>query len=159
MVTKSFSIQFDEYDCLDDLNTQDKNLLYKAIEATNSSYAPYSNFNVGAALLLDNNEIITASNQENIAYPSGLCAERVAIFYANSKFPTSKIITIAIVASVNGSICDMPTYPCGACRQVMAEAESRSSEKIKYIIGGKKRVQIMYGTESLLPFIFDSLPK
>ncbi len=159
MVTKSFSIQFDEYDCLDDLATQDKNLLYKAIEATNSSYAPYSNFNVGAALLLDNNEIITASNQENIAYPSGLCAERVAIFYANSKFPTSKIITIAIVASVNGSICDMPTYPCGACRQVMAEAESRSSERIKYIIGGKKRVQIMYGTESLLPFIFDSLPK
>ncbi len=159
MITKSFSIQYDEYKSIDDLDIQDKHLLEKAIEATNSSYAPYSKFNVGAALLLDNSEIISASNQENIAFPSGLCAERVAIFYAQSKYPNAKIVSIAIVASVDGKVCDFPTYPCGACRQVMAEAESRSLEKIRYIIGGEKIIQIMYGTESLLPFIFDSLPK
>ncbi|MFA5850663.1 MAG: cytidine deaminase [Bacteroidales bacterium] len=156
---KSINISYEEYYSNEGLDIRDKELLDKAIEATKSSYAPYSKFNVGAALRLDNGEIITGNNQENAAYPSGLCAERVAIFYAHAKYPEASIESLAVTASVNEKLCETPTYPCGACRQVMAESESRAGKPIRIIIGGEKVTQIVDNIGSLLPFVFDNLPK
>ncbi len=159
MNRKSITISYSEYNSNNELPTKDKELLDIAIEATKNSYAPYSRFNVGAAVRLANGEIISASNQENAAYPSGLCAERVAIFYANSRFPDVKVEALAVTAAVNGNICENPTYPCGACRQVLAETELRSGNKIRIIIGGEKITQVIDSVDGLLPFVFDNLPK
>ena len=159
MNRKSITISYSEYNSNNELPAKDKELLDVAIEATKNSYAPYSRFNVGAAVRLANGEIISASNQENAAYPSGLCAERVAIFYANSRYPDVKVEALAVTASVNGDICDNPTYPCGACRQVLAETEQRSGNNIRIIIGGEKITQVIDSVEGLLPFVFDNLPK
>lgn len=159
MRQKSITISYEEYYSNEELNSSDKELLNNAVEATKRAYAPYSKFNVGAAVKLDNGEIISANNQENAAYPSGLCAERVAIFYAHAKFPNASIESLAVTAAVDGSICDTPTYPCGACRQVLAESESRAGKHIRIIIGGEKVIQVVNGVHSLLPFVFNNLPK
>jgi len=111
-------------------------LMRNAIDARKKAYAPYSNFQVGAAILLDNNEIITGSNQENASYPSGLCAERTTIFYANSKYPNSKILKMAITAGSNKNKTTSPIPPCGACRQVIAEYEVKQDAPIEiYFMG------------------------
>ena len=103
---------------LEECSEIEKKLINAAKHATEKSYAPYSNFKVGAALLLENGEIITGNNQENAAYPSGLCAERVATFYANSVYPNEKVVAIAIAAWSNGKFTDDVITPCGGCRQV-----------------------------------------
>jgi len=159
MSNKTISITYKEFLKGEGLDQMDRELLSKAVDAAGSSYAPYSNFNVGAAVRLANGEIISASNQENAAFPSGLCAERVAIFYAHARYPESPIESIAVTASVDGHICEDPTYPCGACRQVMAESEIRAGKPIKIIIGGEKVTQVMEGVSSFLPFTFNNLPK
>lgn len=159
MNQKSISISYKEYTSNEGLDSRDMELLERAQHAAKGSYAPYSNFNVGAAVRLSNGEIVAASNQENAAYPSGLCAERVAIFYAHARFPEASVEAIAVTASVDGHICETPTYPCGACRQVLAESEMRASSPIKVIIGGEKFTQVMESVRSLLPFTFDNLPK
>ncbi len=159
MSQKKISISYNEFPNGAGLEERDRELLSKAAHAAGSAYAPYSNFNVGAAVRLSNGEIISANNQENAAYPSGLCAERVAIFYAHARYPDFPIESIAVTASVNGNICEDPTYPCGACRQVMAESENRFGKPIKIIIGGKRVTQVMDSVSSLLPFTFDNLPE
>ena len=159
MCQKSISISYKEYFRNEGLELKDKELLDRAKKASEGAYAPYSNFNVGAAVRLSNGEIIPASNQENAAYPSGLCAERVAIFYAHAKFPDASVESIAVTASVGGHICETPTYPCGACRQVLAESEMRSGSPIRVIVGGEKFTQVMDSISALLPFTFDNLPK
>lgn len=159
MCQKSISISYKEYFRNEGLDLKDRELLDRAKEASEAAYAPYSNFNVGAAVRLSNGEIIAASNQENAAYPSGLCAERVAIFYAHAKFPDASVESIAVTASVDGHICEAPTYPCGACRQVLAESEMRSGSPIRVIVGGEKLTQTMESISALLPFTFDNLPK
>ena len=159
MCQKSISISYKEYFRNEGLELKDKELLDRAKKASEGAYAPYSNFNVGAAVRLSNGEIIAASNQENAAYPSGLCAERVAIFYAHAKFPDASVESIAVTASVGGHICETPTYPCGACRQVLAESEMRSGSHIRVIVGGEKFTQVMDSISALLPFTFDNLPK
>jgi len=159
MCQKSISISYKEYFRNEGLDLKDKELLDRAKMASEGAYAPYSNFNVGAAVRLSNGEIIAASNQENAAYPSGLCAERVAIFYAHAKFPDASVESIAVTASVGGHICETPTYPCGACRQVLAESEMRSGSPIRVIVGGEKFTQVMESISALLPFTFDNLPK
>lgn len=159
MKRKNLVIEYDEYLNKEGLSKEDSVLLERATQAAQSAYAPYSNFHVGAALLLSNGEIICASNQENAAYPSGLCAERVAMFYAQAKYPTASIISLAITSSVNGKPNDTPTYPCGACRQVMAECEQRGTIPMRVIIGGEKVTHAVEGIKSLLPFVFDNLPK
>ena len=159
MCQKSISISYKEYFRNEGLELKDKVLLDRAKKASEGAYAPYSNFNVGAAVRLSNGEIIAASNQENAAYPSGLCAERVAIFYAHAKFPDASVESIAVTASVGGHICETPTYPCGACRQVLAESEMRSGSPIRVIVGGEKFTQVMDSISALLPFTFDNLPK
>lgn len=138
-----------------EISKEDKNLISKAIDITKNAYSPYSKFSVGAALLLENSEIITGTNQENAAYPSGLCAERVAIFYANSRFPEVAIKTLAVVAKTPKSIVNDPVPPCGACRQVMVESEMRFKKPIKIILIGKNSIQIIENAKDLLPLSFD----
>lgn len=138
-----------------ELANDDANLLNAACQAAQHAYAPYSNFNVGAALLLANGEIIKGSNQENTAYPSGLCAERVAMFYANSQYPDVPIKAIAVSSFINGQQNDQPVYPCGACRQSLMQSEIRHNQPIRVIMGGNKSIQIVESVKDLLPLTFN----
>jgi cytidine deaminase len=134
-------------------------LIQKARKAAGGAYAPYSKFRVGAAVLLENGEIVIGNNQENAAYPSGLCAERVALFYANASHPGVAVKAIAISAiDENGEVHESVT-PCGSCRQVMLESEYKFGKPIKIILDGAKKILVVEGVESLLPLSFkpDSL--
>ncbi|MDR2448462.1 MAG: cytidine deaminase [Prevotellaceae bacterium] len=137
-----------------ELTPADSTLLHEAINATKNAYAPYSKFNVGAAVLLDNGEIIYGSNQENAAYPSGLCAERVALFYASSRYPNVAIKAIAINSTVNGKENHDPVYPCGDCRQVLLECENRFGRPIKVIMGSASKIHVVHSIKDLLPLSF-----
>lgn len=150
------NITFKVFDSINELDFETKNLMNKAIEARKTAYAPYSSFSVGASLLLDNNEIITGTNQENAAYPSGLCAERVAIFYAGSQFPRAKVLKLCITASPMDRESDIPIPPCGACRQSIAEYESKQEAAIEiYFMGAKGEIYKSDSLKNLLPFMFD----
>ena len=142
---------------LSELETKDQELIANAKEAFITAYAPYSGFLVGASVLLDNGEIVNGSNQENVAYPSGLCAERVAIFYAGAKFPNIKIKAIAVsVISKTFKVTDVIS-PCGACRQVMAEYEDKQAQPIKVILHSPTDDVLIANTvQDLLPFMFKS---
>ncbi len=131
-------------------------LFEAAREATRQSYAPYSKFNVGAALLLSDGSILKGSNQENAAYPSGLCAERVAMFYANSNFPNLAVRALAVTASKLGEFSLKPVPPCGSCRQVLLESESRFQTPIKIYLVGRDKVVVADSAKDLLPLNFDS---
>src|SRR5690606_38095809 len=113
----SLTTTFTVFDSIEDLKTADKELMQQAIAARKKAYAPYSKFTVGAAILLDNGKVVLGSNQENAAYPSGLCAERVAIFYAGANYPEAKIVKLYITASPEDRDLDQPIPPCGSCRQ------------------------------------------
>ena len=155
MNIKEVTIKFLEYENDQELSQEEQNLLGDAFKSVEKSYAPYSEFHVGAAVLLENGVVITGSNQENAAYPSGLCAERVALFYANSQYPEIKIKALAIRAKADHFHIEKPITPCGSCRQVIAEAEHRQQQKIKVIMKGETGpVHIVSGIESLLPFTF-----
>ncbi len=131
-------------------------LMARAIAARKKAYAPYSNFYVGAALLLDNGKIITGSNQENASYPSGLCAERTAIFYAGAKYPKAKVLTMAISAASQNQPTNSPIPPCGACRQSIAEYEVKQQTPIEiYFMGKTGKVVKSQSLSNLLPLIFD----
>tara|TARA_B100000902_G_C27300789_1_gene912691 strand:+ start:1281 stop:1769 length:489 start_codon:yes stop_codon:yes gene_type:complete len=142
---------------LSELDIEDQKLVANAKEAFVSAYAPYSGFLVGASILLNDGQIINGSNQENVAYPSGLCAERVAMFYVGSKFPDIKIRTIAVsVFSKSFEVTDVIS-PCGACRQVMAEYEEKQGQPIKVILHSPNdQVLIANQVQDLLPFMFKS---
>ena len=154
MIKRDISITLLEYNSLSEMNESERQLIDLAKAATEGSYAPYSKFHVGAAVLMDNGEIISGSNQENAAYPSGLCAERVALFYANSKFPKIKVNTIAIAARTNGSFTKLPIPPCGSCRQVMLETENRFNTPIKIILFGENNILVIESASFLLPIGF-----
>lgn len=151
---RALQIRFNEYDRLDELSEIQVTLVNRAIEAAKSAYAPYSNYYVGAAVLLGNGDIITGNNQENAAYPSGLCAERVAIFYAGSQYPDIPVTSIAIVAMQEGSIQDDPVTPCGGCRQVLCEKEAQGGTPIEMILYGNKKIQVIQRATDLLPLPF-----
>ena len=140
-----------------ELDIQDQNLITNAKEAFSTAYAPYSGFLVGASIFLENGEMINGSNQENVAYPSGLCAERVAMFYVGAKFPEVKIKTIAVsVFSKSFDVTDVIS-PCGACRQVMAEYEDKQKQSIKVLLHSPNdQVLIANKVQDLLPFMFKS---
>ena len=145
------------YSNLGELSTEDQMLMNKAIEARRNAYAPYSKFHVGAALLLDNGEIVLGNNQENAAYPSGMCAERVAIWQAGSLFPGVKIKKLAISASSTITKVDKPIGPCGACRQTLSEYEINQKEPFPVIFMGEVgEIVKTPSLLSLLPFSFDS---
>lgn len=144
-----------QYDTIEELESSDRQLIEKAIEAAKKAYAPYSKYKVGAALKLSNNEIITGNNQENAAYPSGLCAERVALFYANSQFPEIPVVSMAITAFQDGNQVKKAVYPCGSCRQVILEDEIRFNNNVRMILAGKEKINIVESVKNLLPLYFD----
>jgi len=153
---RNIQFQIKEYTSVNELNLIYQKLIEEAENAAHKAYAPYSSFFVGAAILLDNNEIITGNNQENAAYPSGLCAERVALFYANAHFPNQKVKAIAITAFINNSTkVDEPVPPCGSCRQVILESQLRQNEPVTLILSGKNKIQVIEDASLLLPLHFD----
>jgi cytidine deaminase len=155
MRIRHLSISFEEYDSREDLNGSDRELLNRAMESCENAYPPYSSFHVGAAVRLSGGLIITGNNQENAAYPSGLCAERVALFYAQAQYPDVAVEAIAIYARPTGFTLKHPVTPCGACRQVIAEYEHRHGNKTRIIMGnGDGAVQVVEGAEALLPLMF-----
>jgi cytidine deaminase len=157
MTSKEIRIVYNEYESLDQLDPRDRELAQAAIEATKSSYAPYSNFNVGAAVRLDNGQIVKGSNQENAAYPSGICAERTAMFYASANYPENAMTAIAITASQNGTLCDNPATPCGSCRQVMAQYQTKGGQPMEILLVGGKKIWKFGKVDDVLPLIFDSI--
>ena len=140
----------------DELNKTDQVLMTSAMEATTRSYAPYSKFSVGAAALLANGIVVTGTNQENAAYPSGLCAERTTLFYANSQYPDQPVLTLAIAARTEKDFIDLPIPPCGACRQVILETEKRYKQPIRILLYGKKEIYEVKSIGDLLPLSFDA---
>ena len=140
----------------DELKDHDLMLVNAAKEATTGSWSPYSGFKVGAALLLDDGTVVTGSNQENAAYPSGLCAERTAVFYAGSRYPDQPIRRLCIAArDTNGQFLPRPISPCGACRQVLLEAEQRAGGNIEVLLYGTEGIYCIRSIKDLLPLGFD----
>lgn len=154
MRTKEIRIFVYEYENVSELNNDDQKLVFEARKVGEDAYAPYSGFNVGAALLLENGEIIRGNNQENAAFTPGLCAERVALFYANSAFPDLPVKAMAVTASNKNGILEETVKPCGSCRQAILETEVRFKTPVKIILDGKNKIQVFEGVESLLPFAF-----
>ncbi len=151
-ITTSFTI----FDNLSELSEEIQSLMNQAIEIRKKAYAPYSKFRVGAALLLDNGKVILGSNQENAAYPSGLCAERTAIFYAGSAYPEAKILKMAITAASDTNQTTAPIPPCGSCRQSIAEYEIKQETPIEiYFMGEIGEVYKSSSLKNLLPLMFD----
>ena len=145
------------FESIDELPQMVQNLMKKAIEIRKRAYAPYSKFKVGAAILLDNSEIVVGSNQENAAYPSGLCAERVAIFHAGAIYPEARILQIAISATSDHNPTLSPVPPCGSCRQSISEYEIRQNTPIEiYYMGEKGKIHHSESLKNLLPFMFDN---
>lgn len=157
MAEKRINVTYQEYSSVEEMTPEDQALVAAALEAQKGSYSPYSDFQVGAALLLANGVIVKGANQENIAYPSGLCAERVAMFWAGANYPDVPMETLAIAGSDHGVLCESPASPCGSCRQVMAEYQKKYNHPLKIILVGSKRIRKFSCVEDLLPFIFDSL--
>ena len=137
-----------------ELTEADRLLVDKAKEATQTSYAPFSNFCVGAAARLSDNTIVTGSNQENAAYPSGLCAERTALFYANASHPDQYVKEMAVAASAHGDFLTSPIPPCGACRQVILGIEERYNHPVRLLLYGKNGVYVVDSVKALLPLQF-----
>ena len=157
MTSKEIKIAYTEYTSLEELEPKDKELAQAAIDATAQAYAPYSKFNVGAAVLFEDGVIVKGSNQENAAYPSGLCAERTALFYASASRPDKPMTAIAIAASQNGELLETPVTPCGACRQVMAQYQLKSGLPMMVLLIGAHSILKFEKIDDLLPFIFDSI--
>ena len=141
----------------DELSGADKAVVDAARAATANSYAVYSNFSVGAAVLLGNGTVVSGSNQENAAYPSGLCAERTTLFWANSQYPKEPVEVLAIAAkNVQGEL-EFPITPCGACRQVMAQYQLKSGLPMRVLLVGAHKIWRFEKVDDLLPLIFDSI--
>lgn len=154
MKTTEIRIVIHEFENINELPDSDQLLVAEARKITSMAYAPYSGFHVGAAILLESGQIITGNNQENSAYPSGLCAERVAMFYANANYPEAGVKAIAVSAAKKSVLVDEPVKPCGACRQALAEAEMRFGHPIRIILDGQQSILVLSGVESLLPLSF-----
>ncbi len=158
MQKRNITISFDEYNSLDELNSQDQILCIEAKKAMSNSHSPYSGFRVGVAVQLESGRIVYGSNQENVAYPSGLCAERVALFMIGTTYPDDKIISMAITAQTDHFLIREPVTSCGACLQVMAEYEKKQSHPINvlfYCLNGA--IIRTTGIKTLLPFAFEEL--
>lgn len=140
-----------------ELSIEEKKLIDAAKRATENAYAPYSEFRVGAAVLLDNGITVTGNNQENVAYPSGLCAERTALFYAQSQYPDAAPLTLAVAAFTKGRYTEASISPCGGCRQVLLEVENRYKRSLRVLLYGEKDISIIESAKDLLPLAFSSL--
>ncbi len=157
MTDRHLTIDYVEYASVEEMEPKDRELVAAAHEARAGSYSPYSRFRVGAALLLEDGTVVKGANQENVAYPSGLCAERTAMFAAGANHPGVAFDTLAIVGANGDKVCESPAAPCGACRQVMAEYQRLFGKPLKIILIGSRRIYKFFKVEDLLPLIFDSL--
>ena len=157
MTNRSITIDYLEYASVDEMEPQDRELVAAANAARTGSYSPYSRFRVGAALRLADGTIVKGANQENVAYPSGLCAERTAMFAASANHPGVAFDTLAIVGANGDEVCELPAAPCGACRQVMAEYQRLYGQPLKVILIGTHAIYKFAQVDDLLPLIFDSL--
>ena len=154
---KEIKIKFHEYKSLSELTAEDRQLAESAIDAMKGSYAPYSHFNVGAAVRLSNGVIVQGANQENAAFPSGLCAERTAMFAAGANYPDKDMLSIAIAGGVMGRLAKSPATPCGACRQVMAQYQTKGGKPMSVIMVGDGIIWKFDSVDGILPLIFDSI--
>jgi Cytidine deaminase len=157
MEKKTLTIPYEEYASIEELDAKDRALLEAAIAAVDGSYAPYSHFNVGAAVRLADGTVVKGANQENAAYPSGLCAERTAMFAASANHPGVPFESLAVVCSREGTLMPNPGSPCGACRQVMAQYEREAGRPMRIILGSGGPILVFEGVESLMPLIFNDL--
>ncbi|WP_372776515.1 cytidine deaminase [Mangrovibacterium sp.] len=155
MQTKEIKILVTRYENLEELITTDRELVLAARQIAETAYAPYSKFKVGAALILDNGQIVKGSNQENAATPAGVCAERSALFWANANFPNSAVKAIAISAVDQSGNRALHLSPCGICRQALLESEHRFKEPIRIILDSRNNIEILNDVESLLPLSFN----
>ena len=159
MTEKNLNINFQEFASVEEMLPEDRELVAEAIDAMKGSYAPYSHFNVGAAVRMSNGQIVKGANQENAAFPSSLCAERTAMYAAGARYPDKDMMSIAIAGGVYGRITDSPATPCGACRQVMAQYQTKAGHKHKMsvIMVGAKVIWKFEKVDDILPLIFDSI--
>lgn len=149
------SFTYKEYENTDDLDTLDRELVTEARNVTANAYAPYSKFHVGAAVRLSGGRIVTGANVENAAFPSGICAERNALAHCVTNYPGEKPVAIAVAAINNDDLTQDYVSPCGMCRQVIAEEELRSGNKIRIILSGKTRTLVIDTISDLLPLQFN----
>jgi cytidine deaminase len=155
MKTEEVKFSFSLFESIDELNTEDAELLRKARDVTKFAYAPYSNFKVGAFARLQNGETVSGTNQENASFPAGICAERTLLSTASSLFPGVGIDTIAITYDNLNGKSDKPASPCGICRQSLVEFQDRTKKQIRIILSGMEgKVQIIENARDLLPLVF-----
>ena len=157
MTDRRIIIDYIEYANVGEMEPGDRELVAAALEARGGSYSPYSRFRVGAALRLADGTIVKGANQENVAYPSGLCAERTAMFWAGANYPGVPFDTLAIVGGNGDEVCEMPAAPCGGCRQVMSEYQRLYNRPLKIILIGTHAIYKFSKVDDVLPLIFDSL--
>ncbi|TDO03188.1 cytidine deaminase [Sunxiuqinia elliptica] len=155
MKTKEIKISISEFDKLDELSAADQELIQVARKIAQQAYAPYSNYQVGSALRLEDGTIISGNNQENASSPLGNCAERTAIFWANANHPNLAIETIVVTAIDQSKKAALKVSPCGACRQVMLEAEHRYKKPIRVILDSANKIEILQSASHLLPMSFN----
>ena len=157
MTQREIRISYQEYKSIDELNPEDRELAAEAIKAMQGAYAPYSHFHVGAAVRMSNGQIVRGANQENAAFPSGLCAERTAMFAAGARYPDKDMQSIALAGGVMGRLGSQPATPCGACRQVMAQYQAKSGKPMSVIMISAEKVWKFEKVDDILPLIFDSI--
>ena len=154
MAIRELNLTYEEFIYPDEIPAHIASLVEKAVEAAGKAYAPYSKFRVGAVVELANGVILSGNNQENAAYPSGICAERSSLFFANANFPETAVTRMVLVAFDHNGITVNPVYPCGACRQVLIETQDRFRNNIEIWMVGKKTVQKVNSVDTLLPLKF-----
>jgi len=154
MQTKEIRIPYDEFNSSENLDPGIPELIANAAESADKAYAPFSGFHVGVAVELIDGQVFTANNQENKAYPSGLCAERVGLFFVQANYPGVPIRRMVLLAKQNGAITEEPVFPCGACRQVMVESTERQDAPFEIWMTGKKRILRLESADHLLPLKF-----
>ncbi|MBO4446783.1 MAG: cytidine deaminase [Bacteroidales bacterium] len=157
MNEKEIVINFQEFKSLEELNAEDRELAGAALDAMRNAYAPYSHFHVGAAVRMSNGQIVRGANQENAAFPSGLCAERTAMFAASAKYPDRDMTSLALAGGVHGRLTDRPATPCGACRQVMAQYQTKAGKPMSVIMIGASKIWKFEKVDDILPLIFNSI--
>ena len=157
MSEKEIRITYQEYKSVDEMLPEDRELAAEAVKAMEGAYAPYSHFHVGAAVRMSNGQIVRGANQENAAFPSGLCAERTAMFSASARYPDKDMLGIAIAGGVMGRLAKEPVTPCGACRQVMAQYQAKSGKPMSVIMMSSDRILKFEKVDDILPLIFNSI--
>lgn len=157
METQKIEIEYRIFSGLEEMENADRELALAAISAMQGAYAPYSHFHVGAAVRLEDGTIVKGANQENAAFPSGICAERTAMFSAGATYPAKAMTEIAIAGGVMGMLGTNPAAPCGACRQVMAQYQAKSGRPLAILLVSKDKILKFNRVDDLLPFIFDNI--